>query len=241
MSTTAGTSNDRRPGRTCAISAPTPYPCVRQLGNVRIVKCSGPTFVILGPIRVDTATRTVNRAFQSTELDVLLPGWGLRPGDVTQAVDAHLSAEAVAALGDSLSAAIDWARQVDALGRSRLPVVLTTTWLDAPSYGTAPRDLAPVEYLVQLAAPWSLPVTGENTGGSSSAALHRIVDQAARLGLTRVTWMSAASLAVGPVTLTELAAAAGLAWPGLAVAVLRARPAVDERRHPPTRGVATTL
>ena len=153
-------------------------------------------------------TRTVHRAFPSADLGVLLPGWGLRPGDVNSSINANLTQQSVAALGDSLSSAVDWARQVNALGRSGLPVVLTTTWLDAPSYGTSTSDQAPVEYLVQLAKPWSLPVTGENTGGGGAAALQRTFAQATRLGLQQVTWMPAATLHTGPVTLTDLTTAA---------------------------------
>lgn len=152
-------------------------------------------------------TRTVHTAFPDAVLHVLLPGWGLRPGEAEAAVADRLSAESVAATGDNLSSGIDWARQVEALGVDGLPVLLTTTWIDAPEYGTAPRDLAPVDYLAGLAEPWGLPVSGENTGGGGVAALDRALAQARKLGLTQVTWMSATALRDGPVTLEQLGAA----------------------------------
>jgi hypothetical protein len=83
-----------------------------------------------------------------------------------------------------------------------------TTWLDAPSYGTAPRDLAPVEYLATLTRPLATPLSGENTGGGGTAALTRVREQAKRLGLGRITWMP--DRTPGAVTPEDL----GRAFPG---------------------------
>ena len=152
----------------------------------------------------DWLTATVHNAFPASAVDVLLPGWGLRPGDTQAAAGAQLKPAAVAATGDSLSSAVDWSRQVAALAGMHLPVVLTTTWVDAPSYGPSTHDMAPVEYLAQLAAPWHMAVSGETTGGGDVTTLSWTLQQARRLGLTQVTWMSAATLRTGPLNLQQV-------------------------------------
>ena len=152
----------------------------------------------------DWLTTTVYDAFPATAIDVLLPGWGLRPGDAQAAAGARLRPAAVAATGDSLSSAVDWSRQVAALAGTHLPVVLTTTWVDAPSYGLSTHDMAPVEYLARLAAPRQMAVGGENTGGGNATTLSWSLQQARRLGLTQIAWMSAATLRTGPLSLEQL-------------------------------------
>jgi hypothetical protein len=134
-------------------------------------------------------TRTVGSAFPATPIDVLLPGWGLRPGDLNRVAAARVSTSAIESTGDDLAGGLDWPRQISALHRLALDVTAVTTWLDAPSYGTAPHDLAPVEYLAMLTRPLTMPLSGENTGGGGQAALARVREQVNRLGLGRVTWM----------------------------------------------------
>lgn len=132
----------------------------------------------------------VTDAFPGTSLDVLLPGWGLRPGDLERAARERVSRASVEATGDSLSSAVDWGRHVASLAERGADATLVTTWLDAPAYGPAARDQAPVEHLVGLARRAGLPVTGENTGGGGRAALDRTMQQAARFDLERVTWLA---------------------------------------------------
>lgn len=152
----------------------------------------------------------VGEAFPGTPIDVLMPGWGLRPGDVEKSAAALLSSASIMAAGDSLSAGLDWERQVSALAGSGLDVTLVTTWLDAPSYGESSRDQPPVAYLGGLADRVGLPVSGESTGGGGTASLDRIVSQGARFGLARATWMSGSDLDTSAgVSLAELGSAFG--------------------------------
>jgi hypothetical protein len=153
-------------------------------------------------------TKTVGSAFPARPIDVLMPGWGLRPGDLDRVADARVSTSAVESTGDDLAGGIDWPLQISALDGLGLDVTAVTTWLDAPSYGTSPHDLAPVEYLASLTRPLAMPLSGENTGGGGQAALARVRDQAGRLGLLRITWMSDSAL--GAVTPQNL----GAAFPG---------------------------
>ena len=150
----------------------------------------------------------VGSAFPAVPIDVLLPGWGVRPGDVDRVASALVSTSAVATTGDDLAGGLDWARQIPALARLPLDITAVSTWLDAPSYGTAPRDLAPVEYLATLTGPLGMPLSGENTGGGGPAALARVREQAERLDLLRITWMpDRGSGASDEVTVAELGAA----------------------------------
>lgn len=151
---------------------------------------------------------TVTTAFPSMPIDLLLPGWGVRPGDLSRVAHAQVSTASVVSMGDDLAGGLDWARQLRALARRGIDVTAVTTWLDAPSYGTAARDLAPVEYLSTLVRPLSIPLSGENTGGGGHPALNRTREQATRFDLVRVTWMSARTLdQPGEVRLAELSAA----------------------------------
>ncbi|WP_165069788.1 hypothetical protein [Marisediminicola senii] len=134
-------------------------------------------------------TQTVNAAFPAAPIDVLLPGWGIRPGDIDRMTEARLSTNAIVTTGDDLAGGIDWPRQVRALDGLGLDLTAVSTWVDAPSYGTGPRDLAPVEYLATITRPMGMPLSGENTGGGGPAALARVQEQVDRLGLRRITWM----------------------------------------------------
>ncbi len=149
--------------------------------------------------------RTVADSFPGTPLDVLMPGWGMRPGDTQTAIDALAVTGSPGRVVAEVGPGLDWARQTAALAATGLDITLVTTWLDAPSYGSSARDESPADHLARLAAQHGLPISGENTGGGGQAALDRVVAQAAALPITRVTWMSAGSLTSGGgVTLTDL-------------------------------------
>lgn len=153
-------------------------------------------------------TQTVGSAFPATPIDVLLPGWGVRPGDLERVAADRVSTGAVVSTGDDLASGLDWPRQIRALDRLALDLTVVTTWLDAPSYGAAPRDLAPVEYLATLTRPLAMPLSGENTGGGGAATLERVREQAKRLELGRITWMPDRDPGtLGGVTLGDLGAA----------------------------------
>lgn len=152
-------------------------------------------------------TRTVSSSFPAIPIDVLLPGWGVRPGDLERVAAARVSTSVITSTGDDLAGGIDWPRQIRALSRLGLDITAVTTWLDAPSYGPALRDMSPVEYLSTLTATVGMPLSGENTGGGGPAALTRVREQTFKFGLSRITWMSARSLdRAGEVSLRDLVA-----------------------------------
>lgn len=152
-------------------------------------------------------TRRVGSAFPTASVDVLLPGWGVRPGDLERLAVERLSEAAVITTGDDLAGGLDWERQILALNELDVDITAVTTWLDAPSYGSALRDLAPVEYLATLTQPLGMDLSGENTGGGGWNAMMRVREQAGRFDLQRITWMSARALGeTDQPTLSELGA-----------------------------------
>jgi hypothetical protein len=152
-----------------------------------------------------TATK---QAFPAANVMVLYPAWGIRPGQIEQAVNGDLDGSSPAELNGALSEGLDWASQV-----ASLPVGTTvyTTDLGAPDQGPGVTGEAPVFYLASLAAPRKLPLAGENAGLDTAVTLDRCVQRARQLGLTDMLWMNEASLysarAVDP-TLADLGQAA---------------------------------
>jgi hypothetical protein len=149
---------------------------------------------------------TVRESFgERPRLIVLLPSWGVRPGEVEAAVDSRLDGSTSGERRGSLAAGVDWARQVDALAAvDRLDVC--TTWLDARSQGDSLGTTSPVRYLVSLAERHGLGVWGENTGDNDAEDLSRCVQRVHDLGLLGMFWMSAQDLGMsGNATLSDYA------------------------------------
>lgn len=124
---------------------------------------------------------------------VLQPSWGLRPGDVEEAVASGLDGGSRAERRGTLTEGLDWHRQLVAF--ADVPgAAVCTTWLDTPDQGDDPGSTSPGRYLAGLAAGTGLPVWGENTGGNDVADLARCVDLVDELGLGGLFWMGAADL-----------------------------------------------
>lgn len=136
-------------------------------------------------------------AFPRAELHVLFPGWGLRPGEVQDAVADGLRGRTPAERGDSLAAGLDHAGQVAALAAFGRRGVVYTTWLDAADQGPSTAQQAPIRYLAALAAQHGLAAAGENTGATTAAALRTSVERVRDLQLAGMMWMSAAPLLAG--------------------------------------------
>ncbi|MDI5967730.1 hypothetical protein [Streptantibioticus silvisoli] len=158
--------------------------------------------------------RATAGAFPNGRLDVLLPGWGLRPGQVGQAVADGLDGRSRAEQGGMLASGLDWAQQVPALEVARSRAVAYTTWLDAASGGSTPQLVSPVQYLASLAAPEKLPVAGENTrlkgtGTQARTALRICLSRVRALRLAGMMWMDEPDLlaARGGLTLAQYAGA----------------------------------
>ncbi len=129
-------------------------------------------------------------------LQVLQPSWGLRPGEARAAARGRLSGKSRGELTGALNEGLDWNRQVRwmaAMGG----VEAYSTWLDAGDQGTDSTYESPVRFLVRLARPLGLPVSGENTGGNDRAAMALRVQRVRELGLTGMMWMREPELGAG--------------------------------------------
>jgi hypothetical protein len=132
--------------------------------------------------------------FPLTELQLLEPGWGIRPGQVTAAINAGLTGTTPVEAGNTLQADLDYAGEV-AVASTFENTVVYTTWLDAPPSGPGVAGEAPVEYLHALAQQYSLPLAGENTGKfQTTADLQTCITRVSQLGMQGFMWFTGSSL-----------------------------------------------
>ena len=151
---------------------------------------------------------TYRAAFPTAWLQVLLPSWGLRPGDTAAAVQTDLNGSTPPATWGTLEMGLDWSNQVAALpGDSH--VMPYSTWLERGDDGTTPQTLGPAHYLVTLAQPLGRHVAGENAGATDSVTtMQTIVQRVKSWGLVGLMWLDESSLfGSGPVHLSDLTAA----------------------------------
>lgn len=110
--------------------------------------------------------------FPASKIELLLPGWGQRPGETKLAADSLLSVT-----GDEVNQGLDWLDLIPnlpAVGR----VVAYTTWGDAPSGG--PTNPAPAQFIHSL-LPAGVLGGGETTGnGNSTTAGAAVMFQEAK-------------------------------------------------------------
>ena len=123
-----------------------------------------------------------------TQLQVLQPSWGVRPGEVAAAADGSLSGASRGERRQTLQQGLDWARQLPVVA-ARPGVVVSSTWMDAGDQGTDAVYESPVRYLVRLAAPYGVGVMGENTGQGTLAEMQLSVSRTRELGLVGMLWM----------------------------------------------------
>jgi hypothetical protein len=138
------------------------------------------------------------RSFPQADLHLLLPSWGLRPGQTEEALAAGLRGTTPGEINDQITQGLDWSSQIPLLTRYGGRAVAYTTWLDAPSQGTTPRYLSPAEYIYSLARPLNVAVAGENTGGSNVASMQLCLERVRELGLRGMLWMTASTLLANP-------------------------------------------
>lgn len=127
-------------------------------------------------------------AFPSSQLQVLQPSWGVRPGEVAAAADGSLSGLSRGERRQTLQQGLDWARQLPVVA-AHPGTVVSSTWMDAPDQGTDAVYESPLRFLVRLAAPYGVGVMGENTGRGSLAAMQLSVSRTRELGLVGMLWM----------------------------------------------------
>jgi hypothetical protein len=120
----------------------------------------------------------------ATNVLVLLPGWGERPGDVANEVASLLTLNS-----PEFNEGLDWPDLLDSLPDASNSVAYTT-WLDAPTYGQTTQLEDPADYIASLAATYNLRLGGENTGDGTITAMTLCFDRAEELGYYIVQWMN---------------------------------------------------
>lgn len=122
---------------------------------------------------------------------MLYPSWGIRPGQVEEAIEVQLNGSTSAEINGEIQRGMDFQRQVMSITDSN--VIVTTTWLDADGSQDDkgdPRYWSPVKYLSYLADmhPLELKVYGENSGWDGVEAMEHTVAQMLRYELIGMAW-----------------------------------------------------
>ncbi len=126
----------------------------------------------------------------ATEILVLLPGWGERPGGAATEVAALL--DPTPSL-DEFNQGLDWADLLSALPDPSDSVAYTT-YLDAPTVEPTLQLEDPADYLAWLVTGTPIGLGGENTGNGTVADLTLCMTRAAALGFFIVDWMGESQL-----------------------------------------------
>ena len=126
-------------------------------------------------------------------LIMLLPSWGVRPGDIEAAVAMGLSGTTRGERRDTLTQGVDWARQLPLFAEVD-GVAACTTWLDPPDQGSGAAFSSPGVYLATLTRRHGLPLWGENTGDNDEADMRRCIERVHSLDLEGLFWMSGREL-----------------------------------------------
>lgn len=134
--------------------------------------------------------RTV-RQYYDGPLLLLYPSWGIRPGQIEQAIAVNLDGTTPAERNGEIQRGLDPARQIAALADPG--VIVTTTWLDADATADDQPDQrywSPVKYLSSLAQqhPLQPGLFGENTGQGQAVELELAALQMQRYGLLGMAW-----------------------------------------------------
>jgi hypothetical protein len=122
---------------------------------------------------------------------VLYPSWGIRPGQLSAAIDGNLSGKTSVEKNGEVPRGFDFARQIQRIHDAN--VIVSCTWLDANGSGDDGQDQtqwSPIHYLAELAREHrpQLRLFGENTGHGTPAAFAFTVSQARRFGLCGFAW-----------------------------------------------------
>jgi hypothetical protein len=151
--------------------------------------------------------RTV-RVFYPGRLMVLLPSFGIRPGQLDAAIRGNLSGATSPEKNGEVPRGYDFARQASALAGVG-NIVLTTTWLDCRYGSDASSSTAqwrPVHFLAGLARQHGMALYGENTGGGSPDVMAFTAAQAKAFGLLGLAWFDERALFGGSsATISDLA------------------------------------
>jgi len=135
-----------------------------------------------------------SRNFPSADLQLLLPSWGLRPGQIDAALAAELRGTTSAEINGLITQGLDWTSQVNLLIPYGSRGVAYTTWLDAESGDQSLQYMSPADYLYTLTTSRGLALGGENTGGGNQRTLQICLDRVTGLRMRGMMWMNADSL-----------------------------------------------
>ena len=136
------------------------------------------------------------------DIMMLYPSWGLRPGQIGEAVATNLDGTTSAEINGEVQRGYDFARQVGAIEDPK--VILTTTWLEADDGAVSdnqldPRHWSPVHYLASLAEAHPLPLRlfGENGGADDREAMELSASRMRRYELLGMCWYNEEQLFSG--------------------------------------------
>jgi len=135
--------------------------------------------------------KRLREAGYAGKIMLLYPGRGLRPGEIEAAAVSNLGGSTPAEVHGVLQSGHDFARQVRMIEDDN--VLVTTTWLDAPTSGDDdedPSNWSAAKYLFTLAKsnPAGPGLYGENTGAGSSEDMRVAAYQMRRYGLVGMSW-----------------------------------------------------
>ncbi len=152
----------------------------------------------------------VHRAFPAADLLLMLPGWGLRPGQEGAAVNGDLKYTSAGETTNGITQGLDWTDQLNTLSAYGSPGIAYTTWLDGCSSDcndATPAYESPAGYLHSLSVPRHLRLAGENTGGNGRTAMPLCLARVRALGMVGMMWMSATGVLGDPTLLRTYSAA----------------------------------
>ncbi len=124
----------------------------------------------------------------ATNVLVVLPGWGERPGGAAKEVASLLTLTM-----DEFNQGLDWTDLLRSLPNTPRTVAYTT-YLDAATYLPTLQLEDPADYLATLVAGTQQRLGGENTGNGTMATLSLCVQRAKALGYIIFNWMDEAQL-----------------------------------------------
>lgn len=145
------------------------------------------------------------RKYYGGQLIVLLPSWGIRPGDIQNAVSANLNGKPYRS--SEVAGGMDWASQLPAYAAYGT-VTVDSTWanrLDDP--WNDPQDWGPVHYLASI-LPTSMRLGGENSLGAAGVSdMNDLFNNARTYHLQWIMWMSESFTQIqGNATLQQIGA-----------------------------------
>jgi hypothetical protein len=137
------------------------------------------------------------RSHFSSSLEVLYPGWGVRPGDAAAAIGGLLGGGTPSEANGEMQQGNDFAITLASVGDPGL--IPYSTWLEAPDKGITANGVSPIRYLQQLAVPRGLAIAGENSdAGRNESSMRLCVERVRTIpGMAGMMWLAEQDLVQG--------------------------------------------